>query len=374
MSFIKVEDRRVDTRGIYLWLDDYAGSSIDVPEFKASSDYKLQIRLKIHGKITKKVFPFPRTKTLYKAIESVNDKRLSLIEKFKLNGTLKDKKVSPVIAADTFKAKWDKYMDRLELTARPATIKNYTHIYNNWLSPFGSYTEVTVEDMQNLVKKMISKGKAASTIRNALAAPKVFLNINWSEVSVPDLPEQRTFKWPIEDSMKLVKAMRSYTDDAIHNKGNEMPSVFEFLLRGRRINEVLTLKRSDIDLPRGVYTIRGENSKGKTSIEYPLDDELIAKIPDGTSKFLFSVSLTTVHRHFKKILKEQELPWLHVHDIRHLTATIALESGVAIADVSRMLGHKRISTTEDRYVHKTTKMAARASKGFLDAVKGASDD
>lgn len=51
-----------------------------------------------------------------------------------------------------------------------------------------------------------------------------------------------------------------------------------------------------------------------------------------------------------------------------MVATLALENGANIADVSRMLGHSKVSTTEDRYVNKTTKMATRATNSFLDSV------
>ena len=222
---------------------------------------------------------------------------------------------------------------------------------------------------------MLEKGCSANTIRNVLAPLKTFIDIPWKKVRVPELPEKRSFEWPIEDSIKLVAGMRNYTfTPHTHYKNDrskspQMRAIFEFLLRGRRINEVLTLKYSDLDLEKGLYTIRGENSKGKTTERYSLDEELLAIIPKGSS-YIFDVSRPTVMRHFKSLLKTLELPIIHLHDIRHMTATVSLESGVDIADVSRMLGHKKISTTEDRYITKTTKMAKRATEGFLNAVKG----
>jgi len=95
------------------------------------------------------------------------------------------------------------------------------------------------------------------------------------------------------------------------SKDEQMQGIFEFLLRGRKIG-------------------------GK----YPLDDELITKIPDGND-LLFSLSTPTVRRHFTLLLKSLDSPQIHVHDIRHMTATISLESGVPIADVS--IGHKDIA-------------------------------
>jgi integrase len=42
---------------------------------------------------------------------------------------------------------------------------------------------------------------------------------------------------------------------------------------------------------------------------------------------------------------------LRVHDLRHSYASLALSRGASLAAVSRALGHQRISTTLDMYVH-----------------------
>lgn len=372
MSYIKVDIEDLDTRGIYLWLEDYAGDSITT--IKPTGEFKLQIRIKTNGKLTKKTFKFPKSKTFRKAVEQVSDKRLDLKSEYDERGTLRPEKIVVEVKANTFKDNWDKYIKDISVTARSGSIKNFESTYKTWLTPWTNKTNITVEDVQELVHNMIDKGKSANTIRNVLAPVKTFTFINWKEVKIPKLPEPRTYDWDIGDAKILVKGMREYkfTPDKKYkgdrSKGEQMQSIFEFLLRGRRIGEVLTLKHSDIDIDKGTYTVRAENSKSATTHKYPLDDELIAKIPD-SDDLLFSVSTPTVRRHFSTLLTSLKLPQIHVHDIRHMTATISLESGVPIADVSRMLGHKDIATTERIYTDKTTKMAKRATDGFLNAIK-----
>ena len=134
MSYIKVEDKRLDTRGIYLWIENYAGNSVAVPDFKPSGEYKLQIRLKINGKITKKVYKFPKSKTLYKAVEQVSDGRLALIEEYKERGTLRPEKIEETPESDTFKAQWDAYIKDIKITARPGTIYNFESSYKTWFT------------------------------------------------------------------------------------------------------------------------------------------------------------------------------------------------------------------------------------------------
>ena len=356
----------------YLWLEDYAGDTVTI--FKPSGEYKLQIRIRTNGKLTKKTFKFPKSKTFRKAVEQVSDKRLDLKSEYGERGTLRPEKIEIKLKAKTFKDNWDKYIKDISLTARVGSIKNFESTYKTWLTPWENKTEITIEDAQELVHKMLDEGKSANTIRNILAPVKTFTFINWKEVKIPKLPEPRTYNWDIKDAKKLVKGMRDYQFSPSEkykgdrSRGNQMQSIFEFLLRGRRVGEVLTLEHSDIDRERGLYTVRAENSKSASTHKYPLDDELLVKIPEGTG-LIFGTTAVTVRRHFALLLKNLKLPQIHVHDIRHMTATISLESGVPIADVSRMLGHKDIATTERIYTDKTTKMAKRATDGFLNAIR-----
>ncbi len=286
-------------------------------------------------------------------------------------------KIKPVVVEvkRTFKDDFDAYIKDISLTARPASIKNFESSYKNWLAGRWKTSEdVTIDSIQELVHDMVEKGRSGNTIRNVLAPLKVFIDIKWKDIKVPDMAKKRTFNWKMPEIKKLTKAMRDYertfTNTTQIGKGYQMKGIFEFLLRGRRVNEVLTLKYSDIDFEAGIYTIRAENSKSGSDQEFTLDEALISKIPEQKSDFLFDTSAVTVRRHFALLLKDLKLPSIHVHDIRHMVATTALNSGAQIADVSRMLGHSNIRTTEERYVTKTAEMASRASATFLEALDG----
>jgi len=64
-----------------------------VSAFNPKQDYKLQIRLKLSGCITKKVFHFRAADTFVKSIEKVSNQRLPLKEEYIRRGTLKPEKV-----------------------------------------------------------------------------------------------------------------------------------------------------------------------------------------------------------------------------------------------------------------------------------------
>jgi integrase len=56
-------------------------------------------------------------------------------------------------------------------------------------------------------------------------------------------------------------------------------------------------------------------------------------------------------RHFKPLLKRAELPDIRLYDLRHIFATLWLESGEHPKILQEILGHSRISVTLDTYSH-----------------------
>ena len=54
---------------------------------------------------------------------------------------------------------------------------------------------------------------------------------------------------------------------------------------------------------------------------------------------------------FYKILEKAGLRKIRMHDMRHTYATLRIQSGHNIADVSKQLGHHSINITVDTYYH-----------------------
>jgi integrase len=60
---------------------------------------------------------------------------------------------------------------------------------------------------------------------------------------------------------------------------------------------------------------------------------------------------------FKRLLKKAELPTAtRFHDLRHTAATLLIERGADLYEVSRLLGHSSITITADIYGHVTQGM------------------
>ncbi|MCP1226607.1 site-specific integrase [Sebaldella sp. S0638] len=69
-------------------------------------------------------------------------------------------------------------------------------------------------------------------------------------------------------------------------------------------------------------------------------------------------------------LEDKGLPFkFNFHMLRHTHATLLLEAGANIIDVSKRLGHKKISTTLNRYSHATKKMTENTVNLFEKILK-----
>jgi len=56
-------------------------------------------------------------------------------------------------------------------------------------------------------------------------------------------------------------------------------------------------------------------------------------------------------RVFNKVLKKAGLRKIRIHDLRHTYATLRIQAGHNIADVSNQLGHHSVKLTLDTYYH-----------------------
>ena len=65
-------------------------------------------------------------------------------------------------------------------------------------------------------------------------------------------------------------------------------------------------------------------------------------------------------RYFKQLLKKHGIRQINVHGLRHTFATRALESGMSVKTLSKILGHSNVGFTLDTYTHVTEDLKADA--------------
>jgi integrase/recombinase XerD len=135
-------------------------------------------------------------------------------------------------------------------------------------------------------------------------------------------------------------------------------AMLEFMYStGCRVSELCVVKMSDVDFKENTVHLYGKGRKHRTSFinarcEVALDEYL--KHRKGTSEYLFvsdrcphdgltKAAVEKIVRQFSERsgLKKHITP----HILRHTTATQAVNNGMAIEDVSKLLGHANVTTT-----------------------------
>jgi integrase len=170
---------------------------------------------------------------------------------------------------------------------------------------------------------------------------------------------------------------------------------------GLRQGEILALRWSDVDLEGGTLTVRHTLERGtgalvepKTSgsrrtVGIPLpvtallrrwqrrqgQERAMASVWDArglvfTTRAGRPLGSRNVTQDLQAILKKAGLPRQRFHDLRHAFATLQLEAGAELLEVSRALGHTDISTTANVYAHWTDAMAARTAERMSGILGG----
>ena len=151
---------------------------------------------------------------------------------------------------------------------------------------------------------------------------------------------------------------------------------------GIREGELLALTPADVlpsmqlDISKTYAVVNGQElintpkttrSKRRVAIPKFLYDDILqyadklGGIGQGERIFLFTKS--TLNRELKRLAAVSELEPIRVHDLRHSHASMLINMGEDIFEISRRLGHESVKTTSDIYGHlypdKDIKLASR---------------
>ena len=395
-KYISIEIPNKDCKGMFLECDADLKKITSVKDANklVGKKFKIQLRTRVEGKRGKKTFVFESHKTTFlKAIEYVASKRAEVRETLKSNGTLREKKKikEPIIEVrdgETFLDKVEIFLETKEISARKSTIQNYSTALNIHSKPLHnkSIESITINDVQKIINAMLTNRAAstvvlyARTLRAFLSKHKAPVINEWKELSLPYVDNKVDYTLSLKDTKKIIYAMRNYSGTEVEGETfyqfEEIKNIFTFLLSGRRINEVLQLKYSDINLEEKTFKVPASTAKGKKELVFNLDDYLLDAIKSQarlnrvdlskilTDKRLFKYTKETPRVHFQNLLKAMNLPKLRLHDIRHMLATTLVQNKVPIADISVLLGHSSIAITEARYANKSKDQASRALNAF----------
>lgn len=146
-----------------------------------------------------------------------------------------------------------------------------------------------------------------------------------------------------------------------------------FSLTGMRLSEGLGLRWQDFDsflhrihirqtlhrsLEKGIIFEEPKSTSSNRHISIPIPLSIkIAKMERKHPTLIFTnkeggaLKPDVAIKAWKTLLKEAGVSYRGLHTLRHTHATLLLKAGTPITEVSRRLGHARVSTTLDMYSH-----------------------
>ncbi len=383
MKPVKIRLSQGDLRaqGMYILLEEdeekYTKTGITSPPNRI---YKIEIAVEtvVNNKRCrgKRSFNIPKGTSITKAIESLLGKKDELIKTLKDKGSLKIEKI--VIEKQDTKSRvlndlFDMWINKKKINKKPNTVRVYSVYYNAHVKEnIGKkiIDDITEYDIQiEVINTMVNANLGGNTIQGMKRILKPLFEendrlLNWKKIELPNAPKARKYYRSKEDTLKIVEALNNYYHPIARG-------VFKFLLTGRRVNEVLYLTHENVNYKDMKFTILAKYAKTNKDFDFPLTQTLIEAIKEQKTKSgrIFKLEHRMILEHFKSVLNKIGIYDMVVHDIRSMVAQTALDNGADIYDVSKMLAHQKVATTEASYIEGGLNQAKKAQEVFEKAMR-----
>lgn len=209
-----------------------------------------------------------------------------------------------------------------------------------------TWSTLTAADMDRFVKSENERGMKPRTIRKRVEVVRLMLTwachtgqLNTNAAQYTQVPKIRE---ELPKAANEEQVRRYLETPATSKRSYEIHAITAIIYEtGLRLGEVLKLTANDIDVEAQsiwVHDGKGGNERVVFYSQYTsrYTTELTKRM--GT---LFNMSDIDV-----RYSMYHEMPGVHPHAIRHLFATLQLNKGMSLKNLSYLMGHKHESTTE----------------------------
>ncbi|PLS28629.1 integrase [Bifidobacterium parmae] len=125
---------------------------------------------------------------------------------------------------------------------------------------------------------------------------------------------------------------------------------------GMRVGELVKLNRENIDLGERECIVQGKGNKERKAYfdartKLHLEEYLRTRIDDDSALFVGlsgkhqRITISTVESRLRSLGRKLRLPRIHPHKFRRTMATNAIDRGMPVEQVQKLLGHVKIDTT-----------------------------
>ena len=219
-------------------------------------------------------------------------------------------------------------------------------------------THITTNDLRSYLTNYQTERKSSKvTIDNIRRILSSFFS--WLE------DEDYILKSPVRRIHKVKTAVtikETYTDETLETMRDHCDSLRDLALidmlasTGMRVGELVLLNREDINFEERECVVFGKGSKermvyfdARTKIHL---QNYLAQRTDSNNALFVSLKapyerlqIGGVESRLRELGKRLSLPRVHPHKFRRTLATMAIDKGMPVEQLQRLLGHQRIDTT-----------------------------
>ena len=237
-----------------------------------------------------------------------------------------------------------------------------------------TYYRTTIETMTDKVKKNVreivtddlrtylteyqqEKGSSKVTIDNIRRILSSFFSWLEDEDYILKSPARRIHK---VKAAQIIK--ETYTDEALEKMRDHCETPRDLALidmlasTGMRVGELVLLNRDDINFEERECVVFGKGSKERmvyfdVRTKIHLQNYIHDRTDDNPALFVTlraphsRLTICGVESRLRELGKRLEIHKVHPHKFRRTLATIAIDKGMPIEQLQKLLGHKRIDTT-----------------------------
>ena len=219
-------------------------------------------------------------------------------------------------------------------------------------------THITTNDLRSYLTDYQTERKSSKvTIDNIRRILSSFFSWLEDEDYILKSPVRRIHKVKTATTIK-----ETYTDEALETMRDNCETLRDLAMidmlasTGMRVGELVLLNRDDINFEERECVVFGKGSKermvyfdARTKIH--LQNYLAQRTDSNTALFVSlkapyeRLQIGGVETRLRELGKRLSLPRVHPHKFRRTLATMAIDKGMPVEQLQRLLGHQRIDTT-----------------------------
>lgn len=256
---------------------------------------------------------------------------------------------------------WQDYIDNIDGKLAPTTVEhqvygrrkmmkfqaelNLGQLNTSLMTNYEKYMRNTLNNDSNTIRSTI---KRIHVVLNYLVSNNVIDENPIKGFMVKGEPSKRVYL-TLEE---LASFERLRISDSLHNE--ERRNVYRYFLfacyTSLRYSDVKDLMYKDISFSSEKFFLNLVTQKTKEQIMVPLMKkaiDIIGSIKKGDEKVFTVYSTQKTNLILRELVSEAKIDkYISFHCSRHTFATTALNNGIAMATIQRLLGHENIKTTQ----------------------------